>query len=401
MLISLPALGREMGFGDVQTGALLSVSALVLSVSAPAWGSWSDARGRRRVLILGLVAAALFPALLAIVAHARLSLAMPASLAFAVLLGGRLAQAAGAGALMPTAQAYLADITSAEGRASGMGLMGAAFGVGTLAGSALALGLGGDGMGIALGVITFVIALAAWGAWRALPEPPRVPLAKTPADFREIAGKIAPFLLLTVCGLAVYGVIQQVTVLRLQDGFGLGGDASVRVSGGLMMVTMLAMILTQGMIVRRLACPPGRLLRLGTLGVVVALLLSLAPLGLAGLALAMGGLGAALGLALPGNLAALSVRAGPGAQGRAAGLNGLAQGAGMAAGPLLGATLHQVSPLAPYAAAAGIMVIGGIVVWIATRRGCSPDAPACSPCGRAEAGRSCTDETSQSEEVSS
>ncbi|MCA1971237.1 MAG: MFS transporter, partial [Caenispirillum sp.] len=62
-------------------------------------------------------------------------------------------------------------------------------------------------------------------------------------------------------------------------------------------------------------------------------------------------IGGGLGLAVPGNLACLSLRAGATMQARAAGVNAIAQGIGLAAGPMIGAGLHPVSPIAPYAAA--------------------------------------------------
>lgn len=76
---------------------------------------------------------------------------------------------------------------------------------------------------------------------------------------------------------------------------------------------------------------------------------------------ALGVMGLALGMALPGNLGFLSLLAGPFAQGRAAGVNAVAQGLGMAAGPVAGAALHRISPLAPALACAAAMALALII----------------------------------------
>ncbi|ABC22260.1 major facilitator transporter [Rhodospirillum rubrum F11] len=398
VLIVLPALGRQMGIADVRIGLILSLSALVLSLSAPLWGMIGDTWGRRRVILIALAAAAAFPALLALLLYGRLSLGVSATATFAMLLALRLVLAALGGGLMPAAQAYLADVTSREGRARGMGGMGAAFGLGGLAGAGLAFALGGRGWMPALGLLSGVAALVVILVWRGLSEPPRAVLPQTSGAVR--LRPLAPFLGITISGLAVYSLIGQVTVLRLQDGFGLSLEASIGTAGGLMMLTMLAMITAQGLIVPRLARTPGTLLRVGSVVALLAGLLALAAPQVAVLGVAMAGLGAGLGLTLPGNLTALSLRGGPGVQARVAGINALAQGAGLALGPLLGAGLHQISPVAPYGAATGFLLGVGVLAWGATRGGCSPDALARSPADRPQ-GRAAHTEALPSKETAS
>jgi len=401
VLVVLPALGRQLGFGDVQTGLLLSLSALALTLSAPLWGTLCESWGRRRVLLIGLTAAAVFPAVLAVLVDLRLSLALSATLAFTLLLGLRLPQAVVAGGVMPAAQAFLADVTSADRRAGGMGLMGAAFGIGSIAGAALAFGLGGAGVTVALWGIAGVIGAALILLWRALPEPPRAAADPGLPVGRVVLSRVWPFLGITACGLAVYGLLQQVTALRLQDGFGLTPDPSIRMAGAVMMATMAAMIVTQGLLVRKLAWSPAQLLRVGSAIALLSMGLAVLAPSVPVLVFAMAGVGASLGLVLPGNLASLSLRTGAGAQAKAAGINGLAQGVGMASGPLLGAGLHQISPTTPYIAAAGVLIVLLVLAWGATRASCSPDALLRSPSDRDDASDSHTDGPPLSEETPS
>jgi MFS family permease len=93
-------------------------------VSSPFLGGLSDRTGRRPVLLLCLLGTSL--------AYLMLGLANTLSLVFvAVALAG------GAAGTLATAQAYIADRTPPEDRARALGLIGAAFGLGLIAGPVL------------------------------------------------------------------------------------------------------------------------------------------------------------------------------------------------------------------------------------------------------------------------
>src|SRR5207249_1619953 len=90
----------------------------------PLWGRLSDRIGRRPVLLVSLVASALA------------YLWLGAATALWMLYAARLLAGACAGNIA-AAQAYIADVTKPEERARGMGLIGAAFGLGFIIGPAL------------------------------------------------------------------------------------------------------------------------------------------------------------------------------------------------------------------------------------------------------------------------
>lgn len=358
LLIVLPPLGRSIGFGDVRTGVLLSLSALLLVVAGPVWGHVCDRWGRRRVLLTGLAAAALFPVTMAAILAGHGDGRLSAETAFALLLAARLVQSALSAGIMPAAQAFLADVTSTDKRAGGMGMMGAAFGLGAILGGAFAWRMGGTAPGTALLAIAALIATGASAVWLWVGEPARAATPATaPAAGWPRPSVLRPFLAITLCGLAAYSLLQQVTALRLQDAFGLTPVDSVQRGGAILALTMTVMVATQGLAVRRLSWPPARLLRVGAVVAALAMLAAALAPSPALLMAAMAGLGGGLGLLLPGNLAALSLRTAPDMQARAAGLNGIGQGIGMAAGPLLGAALHQLSPVMPYWAGAAILCV--------------------------------------------
>ena len=120
----LPFYAESYGAGAFTIGLLGTVFSLMQFLVAPLAGRLSDRIGRRPVIIYGLLASA--------VAYAALALADSLALIFAArILGGV------AGGNIPAAQAYIADVTAPEDRAKGMGLIGAAFGLGFVFGPAI------------------------------------------------------------------------------------------------------------------------------------------------------------------------------------------------------------------------------------------------------------------------
>jgi multidrug resistance protein len=120
----LPFYAESYGASAFAVGLLGTVYSLMQFIVAPLCGRWSDRVGRRPVILYGLLASA--------VAYLALGFANSLAMIFAArVLGGI------AGGNIPTAQAYIADVTTPENRAKGMGLVGAAFGLGFIFGPAI------------------------------------------------------------------------------------------------------------------------------------------------------------------------------------------------------------------------------------------------------------------------
>ena len=117
----LPFYAERFGASPLQMTLLFAVYSLMSMLAAPFWGRLSDRVGRRPVLMASMAAAAL--AYLWLGFASRLWMVFAAR-AFAGICAGNIA----------AAQAYIADVTPPEKRARGMGMIGAAFGLGFIIG---------------------------------------------------------------------------------------------------------------------------------------------------------------------------------------------------------------------------------------------------------------------------
>jgi MFS transporter, DHA1 family, tetracycline resistance protein len=125
MIIPLsPFLATNFGADAFQVGLLMAVYSGAQFLFAPLWGQISDRFGRRPVILVSLVGAGL--------AHILFGLASSLWLLF---LARGLAGLCGAN--ISTAMAYIADVTDEKDRSKGMGLVGAAFGLGFVLGPAI------------------------------------------------------------------------------------------------------------------------------------------------------------------------------------------------------------------------------------------------------------------------
>src|SRR5262249_25727882 len=125
----LPAFARQYGASGGTVGLLFASYSAMQFFFAPVWGRVSDRVGRRPVLMLSITGSV----------ASYLIFAFAPSLAWLFvsrLLAGVMA------ANLSTAQAYVADVTAPDERAKGMGMVGAAFGLGFVLGPMIAIGVG-------------------------------------------------------------------------------------------------------------------------------------------------------------------------------------------------------------------------------------------------------------------
>lgn len=164
----LPTYGEEYNAGGFMIGAIIASFSVMQFLFAPAWGKLSDRIGRRPVLLISNFGSIVSYAMFALSAWSSFS---PRT-AVLVLLASRVFAGA-CGANLSVASAYIADITPPEGRSKGMGLIGAAFGLGFILGpplgseSARHFGLAGPGwVAAALCALNFILACILLGESR-------------------------------------------------------------------------------------------------------------------------------------------------------------------------------------------------------------------------------------------
>lgn len=126
----LPFYGEHFGASPLAVTLLMATYSLLQLFMAPLWGRLSDRHGRRPILLISLAGS--------IASYLWLGSAD----ALWMLFAARAVQGACAGNIA-AAQAYVADVTTPENRAKGMGMIGAAFGLGFIIGPALGGALAG------------------------------------------------------------------------------------------------------------------------------------------------------------------------------------------------------------------------------------------------------------------
>lgn len=123
----LPFYVESFGASGKALGLLMSIFSIMQFIFAPIWGNLSDRYGRKSILLIGVFGNALSQLLMGLSNQLWM---LYASRALAGILSS---------ATLPTAYAYISDTTDEKSRGGGMGVIGAAMGVGMVLGP----GIGG------------------------------------------------------------------------------------------------------------------------------------------------------------------------------------------------------------------------------------------------------------------
>jgi MFS family permease len=366
----LPFYAQTFGASEIGIGVLYASFSGMQLLFAPVLGLLSDRLGRRPVLLCSIAGS---------LAAYLLFAAAPGfgRWGFAALLAGRLGAGATA-ASFAVAPAYIADVLPSAERARGMGLLGAAFGLGFVLGPAIGgvLGLAGH-VAVALGAaalaaLNFVLA-AAW-----LPEPltaERRARARTAAGLdpgalrrlgrdRPLGGLMVLFFLTTFC----FSLMESTLALYVQARFGFGQ----RETSWLFVLIGVVLVAVQGGAVGPLARRLGerRLFLAGVALLAVSLLVLPEPARLPLFAGAACLLAAGAALANPSSMALVSRVVGERTQGEGMGLSHAFGSLARLLGPLAGTWLFaHAGPAWPFRAGGALMAAAlafGVVVmrWI-------------------------------------
>ena len=328
---------------------LFTIYSLMQFLFAPLWGSLSDRVGRKPVLVAGLVGNAC--GLLLFGAAGDLP-----TLYLARALSGLMSSAA-----LPTAMAYVADVTDHQSRGRGMGAMGAAMGLGFIFGPGVGGALARFGHAtpfVVAGLINLVTALMAMVA---LTESLRRNAAGGPArspwrlvrPWRALAGPMRRFYFVAFAVPFAMAALETTFPLLLRDRLGLGAGAL-----GFMFLFMgTAVFLVQGFGLGRLINAFGeeRVLEAGLLVNAAGFLLVPAATGQVSMtsALVLSGVG---NQAMRPTSASLITKRAEGGQGAAIGVMDSFDSLGRILGPLVAGPAYEREPRSPYFISAGILL---------------------------------------------
>ena len=359
----LPYLAQRFGAGGLGLGILMGAYSGMQFLSTLGLGRLSDRIGRRPVLLTTII----------LNAAGYVLFAMADS--YGALLIARMVSG-GASGNIAVAQAYIADITPAAQRSRRLGLIGAAFGIGSVTGPFIGgiaghyLGQAGPGLLAAtLSLVNFLLAL------RILPESlhhehrASRPLLDTAHARAAFANPIVrPLLMLWL--LAAFSWTGYITVLPLHAGHEWGWEA--RQLGWFFAAVGVVTITVQGWAFGKLSrkIRDRTLLLAGLIGMsaaifVIPFLTNMAAFWASTLVLAVGN-----SLFGPAVVGLTSTLADPTEQGTMLGLAQALGALGRLAGPeTFGGAYDALGPAVAFVASAGVMAVAALV---AARLGTGP-----------------------------
>ena len=354
---------KEIGATTTEIAILMSIYSGMQLLFAPIWGRLSDKHGRKPAILLGLLG------------NAAALLGFGLAKDYVWLFIARSAAGIASAAVLPSVMAYVADITTSEERGRGMGLMGAAMGLGFILGPAIGGVMGSHDMPFfvagGLSLLTFLFALVL------LPES----LQTRPTDealedrhewvspreiFRQTTLKspLTPLFLVAFFSTFSFSGLEMTFPLFIEDNW----DYGEREMGWMFMVMGAIVVPLQGGLLGRLINTFGerRIILTGLLLNALGMLLLLKAYSFVTLTIYLTITGIGNQLIRPTNTSWISKQTQIG-QGAAIGIMDAFLSLGRILGPLLGGWLYAKNAY-PYVVLAGILVIATFCLYLPLRR---------------------------------
>jgi multidrug resistance protein len=345
----LPLYAETMHATKPQIGLLLAVYSMAQLVFSPIWGRLSDRHGRRPILLLSILGSC----------GSQLGYALAPSFTWLVVAR---AFAGVCGANITAAQAYVADVTDERSRAAGMGLLGAALGLGFVFGPAVGGILSHRSPTLpfeiagALAGVNFVLAVVVLREPKPASERSHARTLTWEGLGRAVSSpRLRPLLLLYFMVTLAFAQLEGTFSLYLENKYGL----KERQVGFLFCYIGVLIVLVQGGLVRRLAPRVGEraLVVAGTLLMALGFFAQWASSTMTLLIIAVGVMSIGNALNTPSLSSLISRAAGGDQQG---GVLGVAQSLGALArigGPLLGTWQLGFAYRTPYFTGGAFMLL--------------------------------------------
>ena len=342
----LPLYAETFGAGPITIGVLFASYSTAQFVFAPLWGRFSDRVGRRPVLLTSIAGSA----------AGSLILALAGSLP--TLFIGRIIDGV-SGASVAVARATVADLARPEDRPRLMGLLGAAYGIGLVAGPAIGSLAALSGPATPFVVAAIISALNLVAAAMRLPETRRNASRRQVAEARRRPSSLMLRLVgLTFASITIFSIFETTFALLAADRMNMSSS----VVGIVFAAFGIAWVGTQARLVgpttRRIGEPST--IRMGVLLNVVGFAALVPAANWILLSVALGLIAVGQGLLTPTLSAAVASGAAAGDTGRALGFQQSASGLARVAGPLIGGSLYAIDPALAYLGAtlAGVATLG-------------------------------------------
>ncbi|MBN1314840.1 MAG: MFS transporter [Anaerolineales bacterium] len=357
----MPFYVERLGAGGTELGLLVASYAVMRLFFGPIWGGLSDRVGRKPVLMVGVFGYAVTMILFGLATRLWMLFVFR-------MLSGILSSATS-----PTTMAYIGDSTPEKERSQGMGILGAAIGVGTIIGPGLGGLLAGENLAMPFFIAGGISFLSLLLIWLLLPESlPATARQRIEGkerfaektEWRAVFGSLGSLLFMAF--LASFGLTSFLGILGLYalDKYQAGPDAV----GGIMLVFGLVTALAQGVLIgpvtRRLG--ENKVIRIALAATAIGFLF----ISLAGtfwiFLIAIGLYTLSIALLMPA-VSALTADCTTLEQGKTMGLSNAAQSLGRIAGPILGGFAFDFNIEFPNYLGAVVMAIGFLLSFVINR----------------------------------
>ena len=270
----LAPLSRSLGLSEVEVGWLSTSYSLMQFIGSPYFGKLSERVGRKPVLLLGVFGFALGFGSFGLIAHFGQMGRLPHTTLFALLVSARMLGGFLSSATLPSAQAYIADITERHERASGMALVGAAFGLGLIFGPVIGAVLSRFGlltpiwvsMCVALFnglfIATSLPVMDQGDATNGGPVMDHRVIEETP-HHEGMLRRTWPILAVAFVTVLASVAMEQTIAFLYQDTLKLTAKSTAHTVGIALGAYGIAAVMAQGFVVRRLNWSPQTLMRAG------------------------------------------------------------------------------------------------------------------------------------------
>ena len=359
----MPPLIRELGLSETHSGLIISLGSVAMAVMAPVWGRWSDVRGRKPVILIGFLGMFISYVLFTATIYAGLSQLISGGLLVVLLIVARGLVGLFIPAVPSAAQAYMADITDEQGRSAGMALIGAANGMGLVLGPAIAGAFALISLiwplyiGALLPLIAIIVALL-------LVPAHKVKIQAKPPKLNPFQPGLRLYLFAGLATMLSIVTLQVVGGFYFQDQLSMTTQETARMLSMGLMVSGVAMIVTQGLQMKQPKWQPKPLILVGSALLIVSMLLFLFVISLVSFYAAFFLFGVGAGLMMPGFMSGSSLAVAPEQQGGVAGLVGSVSGISAVIAPIVSTSLYKLDKHLPFAAVAALVLLMAITLLV-------------------------------------